>query len=252
MSTRKLLIPLPTYGFDPTEVAIPWSILSRQGVKVVFATPDGKCAAADHKILTGQGLGIFRKILMARQDAVVAYRDMEKDHAFQHPMTYADLKEIDFNGLLLPGGHDKGVRAYLESSKLHQVAAEFFFREKPVAAICHGVVLAARSNDPETKRSVIHNYKTTSLLKSQELTAFNITRLWLGDYYLTYPGLTVEDEVKSVLRDAKHFIIGPMAMMRDDFEHLSRGFVVRDRNYLSARWPGDAYNFALELARMME
>jgi protease I len=34
--------------------------------------------------------------------------------------------------------------------------------------------------------------------------------------------------------------------------HLDRGFVVQDRNYLSARWPGDVYSLTLELLKMME
>jgi hypothetical protein len=39
------------------------------------------------------------------------------------------------------------------------------------------------------------------LLKSQELLAYNLTRMRLKDYYLTYSGQAVEDEVKSVLSD---------------------------------------------------
>ena len=94
--------------------------------------------------------------------------------------------------------------------------------------------------------------KKTSLLKSQELLAYNLTRLWLKDYYLTYPEITVEDEVKSVLSDSNNFFKGPAPLSRDNFNHLKRGFVVRDRNYLSARWPGDAYNFSLEFIRMVQ
>jgi len=125
-------------------------------------------------------------------------------------------------------------------------------KEKPVAAICHGVVLAARSIDPDTKKSVISDYKTTCLLKSQEMAGYNLTRLWLKDYYLTYPGLTVEDEVKSVLTNTDNFLLGPKPVLRDDMAHLQRGFTVRDRNYLSARWPGDAYNFSLAFIEMLE
>jgi protease I len=32
---------------------------------------------------------------------------------------------------------------------------------------------------------------------------------------------------------------------------LSRGFIVKDRNYLSARWPGDIYNFSLKFIDML-
>ena len=140
----------------------------------------------------------------------------------------------------------------MESEVLQHLVVDFFVAQKPVGTICHGVVLAARSINSDTEKSVIHNYKTTSLLKSQELLAYNLTRLWLKDYYLTYPEITVEDEVKSVLSDSDNFLKGPTPLFRDNYNHLERGFVVKDRNYLSARWPGDAYNFSLEFIRMVQ
>jgi protease I len=99
---------------------------------------------------------------------------------------------------------------------------------------------------------VLHNYQTTALLKTQELTAYKLTRLWLQDYYLTYPGLSVEDEVTGALSDKDNFLRGPNPVLRDDDDHLDRGFTVRDRNYLSARWPGDAYAFSRQFAAMLE
>ncbi len=113
------------------------------------------------------------------------------------------------------------------------------------------MVLAARSITPESKRSVIHDYKTTSLLNFQELLAYNLTRLWLNDYYLTYPKITVENEVKSVLSSQDNFIKGPSPLLRDSKNKLARGFFVKDRNYLSARWPGDVYNFSFEFINMV-
>ncbi|MCW3126834.1 MAG: hypothetical protein JWO03_2492 [Bacteroidetes bacterium] len=244
-------MPLPGYGFDPTEAAIPWKVLSEKGFEISFATPSGQKAHADIKMLKGENLGIWRSILMARKDAVAAYAEMEKSKAFCNPLSYPAAKETDFEGLLLPGGHDKGVKEYLESGALQKLVVEFFQVKKTVAAICHGVVLAALSIDPNTGKSVIHNYKTTSLLKSQEMTAYNLTRLWLKDYYLTYPEITVEDEVTNSLSDKHNFLKGPTPMRRDDMDHLDRGFIVLDRNYLSARWPGDAYSFALAFAEML-
>ena len=252
MSKKKILIPIPSYGFDPTEVAIPWKILSEKNVGIVFITPEGKKASADSIMLTGKKLGIWKSILRARKDAVDAYNEIEKNESFCNPLKYADACEENFDAILLPGGHDKGVKEYLESEILQKLVVDFFNAQKPVAAICHGVVLASRSINPETKKSVIHDYKTTSLLKSQELLAYNMTRLRLKDYYLTYPGITVEDEVKSVLSDHNNFLKGPTPLLRDNFNHLKRAFIVKDRNYLSARWPGDAYSFTLEFIKMLD
>ncbi len=248
---KKILLPLATYGSDPTEVAIPWLLLTERGHEVAFATPAGKVAQADTRMLYGENLGIWRALLKARQDAVEAYEKMVQTAAFQKPLSYHDLSEKDYDALLLPGGHDKGVKEYLESAVLQQVVADFFRAAKPVAAICHGVVLAARSKDRDTGRSVLYGYKTTSLLQSQEMAAYNMTRLWLGDYYLTYPGLTVEAEVRSALAGDGDFHSGPTPVLRDDRTHLGRGYTVQDRHYLSARWPGDAYSFGLAFAGML-
>lgn len=248
----KILIPLPSYGFDPSEVAIPWKLISEKGFEIIFATPKGKKSNADKLMLNGKNLGIFKSVLRARKDAVEAYLIMEKSESFCNPIKYNEAKEINFDAILLPGGHDKGVKEYLESDKLQQLIVDFFKAKKPVGAICHGVVLTARSVDSNTNKSVIYNYKTTALLKSQELLAYNLTKLWLKDYYLTYPGNTVEDEVKSVLIEKSQFIKGPSPILRDDLNHLERGFIVKDRNYISARWPGDIYSFSLEFIKMIQ
>ncbi len=249
---KKILIPVPSYGFDPSEVALPWKILSEKKYDITFSTPDGKPAATDVRMLKGENLGIWKSLLRARQDAVAAYCEMEKSISFRNPVKYDDIKESDYDAILLPGGHDKGVKEYLESKILQGIVVDFFKAKKPVAAICHGVVLAARSIDSNTQKPVIHDYKTTSLLKSQELVAFRLTKLWLKDYYLTYPEITVEDEVKKALSDSANFVKGPNPIFRDDLQHLQRGFFVRDRNYLSARWPGDVYNFSVEFIKMLE
>ncbi len=249
---KKVLIPVPSYGVDPTEVAIPWKFLSENNIEATFISPDGKKAEVDSAMLNGDNLGIWKSLLKARKDAFDACKEMEKSEAFCTPLKYSDVSADNFDALLLPGGHDKRVKEYLESEILQNLVVDFFNQQKPVAAICHGTVLVARSVDSTTGKSVIHNYKTTSLLKSQEMAAYNLTRLWLKDYYLTYPGLTVEDEVTSVLSDSKQFMQGPTPVLRDDMKHLKRGFTVKDRNYLSARWPGDAYNFSLEFIKMIE
>ena len=251
MTTKKILVPLPAYGFDPTEAAIPWKILSEKGFEVVFATPDGKPASGDRLMLKGERLGIWRPVLRTRKDAVAAYREMEVCGAFIHPRAYAEVQEASYDALLLPGGHDKAIKEYLESTVLQQLVADYFIVGKPVGAICHGVVLAARSIDSGTGKSVLYNYRTTALLKAQEMLAYKLTRLWLKDYYLTYPGITVEDEVTNALSSSENFLRGPNPMLRDDHHHLSRGFTVRDKNYLSARWPGDAYSFSVEFAAML-
>jgi hypothetical protein len=96
---------------------------------------------------------------------------------------------------------------------------------------------------------VLHGRKTTALLRRQELLAWNLTRLYLGDYYRTYP-VTVEDEVRAALAQPDDFQPGPLSIFRDTPERPD-GFAVVDRNYVSARWPGDAYGFSRALAGLL-
>lgn len=246
----RILVPIPTTDFDPTETSIPWRVLSDAGHKVVFATPTGDVGRADTRMVDGNGLGIWRGLLRAREDARRAYADMQQASAFADPLAYDDLDESDFEALLLPGGHAPGMKPYLESQRLQNVVAAFFGVDKPVGAICHGVVLAARATDEATGRSVLHGRRTTALTNSMERSAWLMTCAWLGDYYRTYP-TTVQDEVTAALAAPEHFVEGPVAILRDAPDKLERGFVVRDNNYLSARWPGDAYRFATEFRHLL-
>jgi putative intracellular protease/amidase len=174
---------------------------------------------------------------------------MVRDAAFNRPLRYDDIHESEFDALLLPGGHAKGMRPYLESAVLKLTVSSFFARQKPVGAICHGVLLAARSRDGG--KSVLHGRKTTALTRRMELSAWALTCLYHGDYYRTYK-TPVEDEVKTALARPEDFIAGPTSLKRDSPGRLDLGFTLRDRTYLSARWPGDAHRFATDFAAMLE
>jgi protease I len=242
-------MPIPDHDFDPTETGVPWRTLHLRGHRVVFATPNGKVARADPRMITGEGLGIFAALMKADNNGRSAYEEMSSGEEFRHPIAYDDIHPESVDGVVLPDGHAQGMREYLESGRLQSILAGFFARNQPVGAICHGVLLAARSRRRDGK-SVLHGKKTTALTKFMELTAWALTCLYLGDYYRTYP-TTVEDEVRAVLAGPEHFIRGPISVIRDSPSNLAAGFTVRDGNYLSARWPGDAHRFANEFCAML-
>lgn len=244
-----ILIPIPSTDFDPTESAVPWLALSMAGHLVTFATPDGATGKADPVMVTGKGLGLLAPLLMADANGRNAYAAMTRSAEFQSPLRYADVRSTAFDALLLPGGHAPGMKPYLESIILQEQIAQFFASSKPVAAICHGVLLAARSRS-STGRSVLYGRKTTALTKMLELSGWALTCLWMGRYYRTYPQV-LQDEVKGMLAKPQDFIAGSMAVTRDSPGNLAPGFIVRDRNYLSARWPGDAHRFAAEFLTML-
>jgi len=237
VALARILVPLPDKDFDVTEVAVPWRLLTRRGLEVVFATEHGATPEADPLLLSGV---LFGK-LGAEREAKAFYREMSETPGFKKPLSFDDADPDDFDALLLPGGHAKGMRQYLECETLYDRARAMFDARKQVAAICHGVIVLARTKRPDTGRSVLFDRRTTCLPKYMERTAWMTTRWKLGDYYRTYPEY-VEDEVKRVLAHPEQFVRGPVHLFaKGTAEDDSAAFVVDDGPYVSARWPGDAY-----------
>lgn len=236
----KVLMPLPDVDFDTTEVAVPWKLLTEAGHEVVVATEEGGVAPrCDQRLLDGVLFGQ----LGAEPDVIAWYEELRTTPAFTAPRAWADLDVDEFDGLLLAGGHAPGMRQYLGSAELQRFVARFWATGKPVGAICHGVLVLARSTD-ESGRSVLADRRTTCLPKYMERSAYLLTAWKLGRYYRTYPAY-VEDEMRAALADPAQFERGPRELTtrgtRTDHRHA---FVVEDGHYVSARWPGDAYLFA--------
>jgi putative intracellular protease/amidase len=280
-----VLMPLPAADFDPTEVAVSWQVLSALGHRVVFATPSGQPGQADHLMVTGQGLdpwgaipGLRRvtvvgRALRANSDARRAYAALAHDEGFGAPLHWGAARRSDYDALVLPGGHRaRGMRPYLESPEVQQMAIDAFRADKPVGAICHGVLVAARAVDPVSGRSVLHRRRTTALTWELERKAWGIaryTRFWDSTYYRTYveePGqrwgfMSVQQEVTRSLADPTDF--ADVAKGSPDWRRKTSGrprdtmddprpaWVVRDGSYVSARWPGDAHTFARTFADLL-
>jgi hypothetical protein len=97
-----------------------------------------------------------------------------------------------------------------------------------------------------------------------------ITRFWDPNYYRTYVEqdgqlkgfMSVQQEVTRALARPEDFRDVPKSdpnyrrkasgLARDSMDNETPAFVVRDRNYVSARWPGDAYTFAKTFAAMLK
>jgi len=237
--TKPLLIVLATADFDPSEVAAPWRAARAAGLEVVFATEDGRPAACDALVLAGPLFGL----LGASKENCATYAELTEDPAFQRPRSWTRLDCADFRGLLLPGGHAKGMRQYLESTSLQDLVRKFFAANRPVGSICHGGVVLARTLDEEGK-SVVAGRRVTALTRSLENTAWLLTAWKLGDYYRTYP-TWVETELTAALGKGGTFERGPL------MASYGNPFTVRDGNLLTARWPGDASRFADELVAMV-
>jgi len=171
--------------------------------------------ACDPLLITGV---LFGK-LGARPEPIAFYREMEQAPEFIAPRKWSDCRAADFDALFLAGGHAPGMKQYLGSDVVQQLVREFFATPKPIGAICHGVLVAARAN-------VLSGVKTTCLPKYMERSAYLAT-FW---------------------RRADDFVRGPRELSkRGTREDDTHAFVVEDGRYVSARWPGDAYLIAKKL-----
>jgi protease I len=239
-----ILILLPQTEFDPTEVAVPWKALIDARHTVTFATETGAPAICDQITLSGEGLPILAGSMKARPANRALYEAMIATQAYLHPVTWEAAKAQDYDAFHFPGGHASGMKPYLESTHVQQIAREAFAANKPVAAICHGVIVLTRAG-------VLKGRKTTALTGFQEGIAVFLTKGRLGDHYRTYP-VSVENEVKAALTNPSDFSTGPMIPRFATQANPDAGFIVRDGNYVSARWPGDAWTLASEFCRILK
>ena len=280
-----VLMPLPACDFDPTEVAVSWQVLSSAGHDVVFATPSGQPGRPDDLMVTGRGLdpwgaipGVRRltvigRVLRANGDARRAHAALLADPGFGSPLHWGAARRSSYDALVLPGGHRaRGMRPYLESPEVQQMAVDSFRSGKPVGAICHGVLVAARAQDPATGHSVLHGRRTTALTWALEQKAWglaHLSRFWDANYYRTYVEergqpwgyMSVQQEVTRALADPADFADVEKGSpdwrrktngrARDTLDDPRPAWVVRDRSYVSARWPGDAHTFARTFADVL-
>lgn len=241
-------MPLPDRDFDVTEVAVPWRLLTDAGHEVVFATEGGGVAPeADPRLVDGVLFGR----LGAEPEPLEFYRQLTDDPGYRSPLAWRDVAVGSVDGLVLAGGHAPGMRQYLDAADLRRWVTDFWGLNRPVGAICHGVIVLARTLDPTTGRSVIAAHRTTCLPKYMERSAYLLTGWRLGRYYRTYPAY-VEDEVRGALDSPEQFERGPFELSRrGTADDDGPAFVVQDGRYLSARWPGDAYLFAKRFSALL-
>jgi putative intracellular protease/amidase len=236
VAAAKVLLPLPDRDFDITETAVPWRRLTDAGYDVVFTTQSGGTPAGDPLLIDG----LFA-MLRASPEAVAHYREMEASPRFKETLPWAEVEPADYAGVWLPGGHAKGMRQLLEGEVFFDKLRAFWALDdgsRPVAAVCHGVIVLARAG-------LLEGVRTTCLPGYMERSAYLLTFWKWGDYYRTYPEY-VEAEVCNAAGKA-NFVRGPLNLFGNKAER--HAFVCEDGRYVSGRWPGDV---ELLTARFME
>lgn len=233
-----VLIPLPDNDFDPTESATPWRVCVDRGWRATFATEEGKVAAADRRLL----MGFVRGPLGAGPMGLRDYKRMTEAPEYQKPIRYDEINVDDYDAILLTGGHAPGMKQFLESKVLQEKVVGFFKQNKGVGAICHGLLVLARTIAPPTGKSVLYDYNTTSLTKLLEMIGYVSTFWLLGRRFRTYDTY-VEDEVVAALRDPRQYSRGWLFVPH----------VVVDRNLVTSRyWLFDVVSYSEKFAETVE
>ena len=126
MSAKKILMLVGDYVED-YEVMVPFQALLMVGHTVHAVCPDKK----------------------AGQTVRTAIHDFEGDqtysekpgHNFALNATFADIKESDYDALVIPGGR---APEYIRlNARVIEIVKHFAEADKPIAAICHGAQLLA-------------------------------------------------------------------------------------------------------------
>jgi hypothetical protein len=103
----------------------------------------------------------------------------------------------------------------------------------------------------EAEQSLLFLKQTTTLPKYMENLGYAATFWKHGKLYRTYP-LHCEDEVNQYLSTASLFSVGPTTIgPRGSRYNSTHAFVTVDGNYVSARWPGDAYEFGKRFVQLL-
>ena len=168
-------------------------------------------------------------------------------------MAWEDVKPDELGGLILPGGHAPGMRQYLGSELLRHKVAEYWALGRPVGAICHGVLVLARTSRSDHRAQSL--VRETDDLPPEVHGAIGVPHhgMAAGALLPHLPGVRRRRGAGCAARPvrlrARPARCSPGAGPTTDD---GPAFVVEDGNYVSARWPGDAYLFAKRFADKLD
>jgi len=252
MDSLSVLIFLPEYDFDPTEVVVSWKCLTSYGINVFFTTEKANESTCD-MIQMKKG-GVVFGILSASDDIKRTYKDMCKSNNFKKPILWNEVNVENFHGIILPGGHATGVKPYLESEVVREKVIQFWKLKRPIGAMSRAVLILARAKKQKNNLSIIRRRSTTTFPKLFEDTAYYLTRLSHGNLFKPYEK-SCEEEVCESLEEPniqyRKSSINPKMAKKDTLFDQSNGFVVVDKQYISSRWAGDSYTFIFKFIELL-
>jgi len=129
MTSKKILMIVGDFVED-YEVMVPFQMLEMVGHKVSVVSPDKKA-------------GEFVKTAIHDFEGFQTYTE-KTGHNFTLNATFDDIKESDFDALVIPGGR---APEYLRlNNRVVDIVKYFAKTNKPIASICHGPQLLVTAN----------------------------------------------------------------------------------------------------------
>ena len=121
---------------------IPFKYFTEKGCDIDIVTEDGKGTLLMHTLEsftqhvsniepqcdTKMISGPLAAVLGAKQEAKQAYTQMAESTVFHSPKAWTapEFSLLEYDVLILPGGHDKGVKQIIESESLRTHLRQFF------------------------------------------------------------------------------------------------------------------------------
>lgn len=200
------------------ELAVPYYVFKDAGADITLASPNGGQVPLDPR---------SQSIILATFGTKRFLKDEEAMNFLSHSMLLEDIRADDFDVIFLPGGY--GLMWDLADSKIVSQLLEAFNRKnKPIGAVCHGVVcLLSLKND-----------KGDFLIKGKQLTCFSNSEEKSSGFASVVPFL-VETKVLS---------LGAVYSKGEDY--LSH--VVEDSNIITGQNPASAKAVAQKIMALVQ
>ena len=193
--------------------------------------------------------------MMAEPAAVALYREMEASAEFKAPVPYAQIRPETFDAASCRAATTRGCANIWRARRSPRSPTSLTAANSsaPSATVrCWPRAPGPAARIPRARASPCSGGSARRASPPPRSAAFQLTRLWLGDYYRTYDEYMAH-ELVSHLRAPGDYSKGPLPIPlgRDSDANPRPGFTDQDGVYISARWPGDAYKFGRVLARLV-
>jgi putative intracellular protease/amidase len=135
------------------ELAAPYYVFKEVGIDITVASPKGGQVPIDPKSMG---------IVVATRNTKRFLKDEEAMKFLAHSTVLSEINAADFDGVFIPGGHGP-LWDLADNNILKQMLEAFYREDKPIGAVCHGVVSLV----------TLQNDQGAFLVKGKQLTGFS-------------------------------------------------------------------------------